>query len=124
MKISNVHVSAGRTFNHPFEQYSNFRCDVQLQAHVEDGEDPIAATHELQATVEKIAEDHKQDLLKNIRKLQEIARANEEISELERRTDMALNRIKELRKSVAAYQGGERLELDGGDDYDADAQDR
>lgn len=116
MKIDHVHVSAGRTFNHPFEQYSNFRCDVQLQGRVEEGEDPIEATHALQATVEKIAEDHKQDLLKNIRKLQEIARANEEISELERRTDMALNRIKELRRSVAAYQGGERLELDGGDD--------
>jgi hypothetical protein len=114
MKIHNIHVSAGRTFNHPFEQYSNFRCDVQLQAGLEPDEDPVAATQALQAQVEKIAEDHKQDLLKNIRKLQEISRANEEISELERRTDMALNRIKELRRSVAAYQGGERLELDGG----------
>jgi hypothetical protein len=114
MKIHNIHVSAGRTFNHPFEQYSNFRCDVQLQAGLEPDEDPVAATQALQAQVEKIAEDHKQDLLKNIRKLQEISRANEEISELERRTDIALNRIKELRRSVAAYQGGERLELDGG----------
>lgn len=116
MKIDHVHVSAGRTFNHPFEQYSNFRCDVQLQARIEDGEDPMMATQSLQATVEKIAEDHKQDLLKNIRDLERIARCNEEISQLEDRMQQADARIKGLRKSVAAYQGGERLELDGGDD--------
>ena len=111
MKISNIHVSAGRTFNHPFEQYSNFRCDVQLQAHIEEGEDPIEATHALQAQVEKIAEDHKQDLLKNIRELERISRCNEEISQLEERMRQADERLKGLRRSVAAYQGGERLEL-------------
>lgn len=116
MKIDNIHVSAGRTFNHPFEQYSNFRCDVQLQARLEDGEDPMKATQELQATVEKITEDHKQDLLKNIRQLEKISRCNEEISALEDRMQQADMRIKDLRRSVAAYQGGERLELDGGEE--------
>lgn len=111
MKIHNIHVSAGRTFNHPFEQYSNFRCDVQLQAGLEPDEDPMKATQELQATVEKIAEDHKQDMLKNIRQLEKISRCNEEISALEERMQQADSRIKDLRRSVSAYQGGEGLEL-------------
>lgn len=118
MKISNIHVSAGRTFNHPFEQYSNFRCDVQLQAGLEPDEDPIKAVQDLQAQVEKIAEDHKQDLLKNIRELERIARCNDEISQLEERMRQADERLKGLRRSVAAYQGGERLELDGGSGED------
>ena len=118
MKIYKVHVSAGRTFNHPFEQYSNFRCDVQLQAEIEDGEDPVITTQALQAQVEKITEDHKQDLLKNIRELERIARCNEEISQLEERMRQANERLKGLRRSVAAYQGGERLELQG-DNSDA-----
>lgn len=113
MKIDRIHVSAGRTFNHPFEQYSNFRCDVQLQAEIEDGEDPIKSTADLQAQVEKIAEDHKQGLLKNIRELERIARCNDEISQLEERMRQADERLKNLRRSVSAYQGGERLELDG-----------
>jgi len=120
MKIHNIHVSAGRTFNHPFEQYSNFRCDVQLQAGLEPDEDPMKATQELQATVEKIAEDHKQDMLKNIRQLEKISRCNDEISALEERMAQADSRIKDLRRSVAAYQGGERLELDGDSETHSD----
>lgn len=106
MKITEVKVSAGRTFNHPFESYSNLRCDVHLQAVLEDGEDPKAATQSLQAQAEESAETHKQSLLSNLQKLQEITEQNREITELERRMDEAGLRLKALRNSVAAYQGG------------------
>ena len=106
MKITEVRVSAGRTFNHPFESYSNLRCDVHLQAVLEDGEDPKAATQALQAQAEETCETHKQSLLTNLQKLQEITEQNREITELERRMDQAGLRLKELRRSVASYQGG------------------
>jgi len=106
MKVTEVKVSAGRTFNHPFESYSNLRCDVHLQAVLEDGEDPKAATQQLQAQAEEAAETHKQSLLSNLHKLQEITEQNREITELERRMEQAGERLKSLRKSVAAYQGG------------------
>jgi hypothetical protein len=122
MKLTEVKVSAGRTFNHPFEQYSNLRCDVHLGAVVEDGEDGLACAKELQAKAEELAENHKQDLLKNIRDLQRIARANEEISHLEERMKQADERLKELRRSVSAYQGGP-LRLTGSDREDESEND-
>ena len=32
MKIQTITVTAGRTFNHPHEQYSNLRPEVQMTA--------------------------------------------------------------------------------------------
>jgi chromosome segregation ATPase len=104
VKIEQIKASAGRTFNHPYEQYSNLRCDVHLDARLEDGEDPVEAVGKLQAQVEELAEGHKQALLKNLHTLQRIAEATTEISELERRMQHADGRLKELRQAVAAYQ--------------------
>lgn len=102
MQIDEIKVSAGRTFNHPFESYSNLRCDVHLNAKLDTGEDASTATKQLQAQAEELAERHKESLLKNIRDLERIARANEEVSELERRIAAANARIKELRESTPA----------------------
>lgn len=49
MKVTNVKVSAGRTFNHPYESYSNFKHSVVLDAALEDGEDAPTAVKELQS---------------------------------------------------------------------------
>lgn len=100
MKIDEIKVSAGRTFNHPYEQYSNLRCDVHLNAKLEDGDDPIEATKKLQAQAEQICEGHKVTLIKNLHDLERISRQTEEISQLERRIQEAQEKLKGLRVSV------------------------
>jgi hypothetical protein len=55
MKVNEIRVSAGRTFNHPYESYSNLRFDVHLNAKLDEGEDPVAATRQLQAQAEEMA---------------------------------------------------------------------
>lgn len=100
MKVNEIRVSAGRTFNHPYESYSNLRFDVHLNAKLDEGEDPVAATRQLQAQAEEMAEQHKESLLKNIHDLQRIARANEEMSVLEARIRQAQQRLDELKKST------------------------
>ncbi len=70
MKITQITVKAGRTFNHPFESYSNLRPEVELTATVDDGESPIEAAAELQETAEKLVEDHKTKMLDRIYSLQ------------------------------------------------------
>lgn len=41
MKVTEITVHAGRTFNHPFEQFSNFRPGLSMTASLEEGEDQI-----------------------------------------------------------------------------------
>lgn len=102
MEITQIKVSAGRTFNHPFEQYSNLRCDVHLDAKLSEGEDPKVATQALQAQAEEICESHKQDLLKQIHSLEQLTRANAEISQLEDRIAQAQSRVNKLRQERIA----------------------
>lgn len=105
MRIDEIKVSAGRTFNHPYEQYSNLRCDVHLNAKLDDGEDAIEATKQLQARAEEICEGHKVTLIKNLHDLERLARQTEEISQLERRIQEAQSKLKDLKVSV----GGNHL---------------
>ena len=63
MEITEITVSAGRTFNHPYETYSNLRPGVTVKATLAPGENPTKAINELQALAEKTVEDHKQALL-------------------------------------------------------------
>ncbi|MDE2020777.1 MAG: hypothetical protein KGJ13_10610, partial [Patescibacteria group bacterium] len=69
MKINSIEVTAGRTFNHPHEQYSNLRPEVRMVATIEDGEDATKAVQELQAKAEQLVEDHKNGLLSSIEQL-------------------------------------------------------
>jgi hypothetical protein len=48
MKVTEIIVSAGRTFNHPYEDYSNLKPQVTLKATVDDGENFEDAVKELQ----------------------------------------------------------------------------
>lgn len=101
MQVTQIKVSAGRTFNHPFESYSNLRCDVHLDAHLAEGDDPKAATQQLQAQAEELCENHKQDLLRQINNLERLAQAQREISALEDRMQQASSRLKSLRAETA-----------------------
>lgn len=66
MQVTEIIVSAGRKFNHPFESYSNLSPGITLKAKLTDGEDWQVAAKALQAEAERIIEDHKQDLLESI----------------------------------------------------------
>jgi len=57
MQVTEVIVSAGRTFNHPYESYSNLRPMVTVKARLGPDEDPTKAINQLQALAEKTVED-------------------------------------------------------------------
>lgn len=82
MKIQQIVVTAGRTFNHPFESYSNLRPEVQLTATLDDGEDSTAATKQLQAQAEQLVEDHKNHLLGSIQELHDMSQRQQRIASL------------------------------------------
>lgn len=71
MQVNQITVRAGRTFNHPIESYSNLRCDAEMTATLDPGEDPIAATKSLRSQVETLCEEHKQEMLESIIALEE-----------------------------------------------------
>lgn len=96
MNITNVKVSAGRTYNHPHEQYSNLRCDVEMTAKL-NGEDPAIVIPQLQASCERMAEDHKQNMLNSIRELEELRGIQREAADLERTLKRGQDRLEELR---------------------------
>lgn len=98
MKITTVKVSAGRTFNHPYEQYANFRSHAELEASLDAGEDPIAVTKTLQAQVEQLAEDHKQGLLKSVEELHNLGERQQEMIGLKRQLTGAQKRLEEIRR--------------------------
>lgn len=66
MHVTRISVSAGRTFNHPYESFSNLRQDVSLTAELDVGEDPELATQNLQAKAEALVEAHKKSLLERL----------------------------------------------------------
>ena len=66
-RITKVSVSAGRTFNHPYERFANLRSHVQFEAEVQEGENCIAVAKGLQSEAEMLADTHKQNCLRAIR---------------------------------------------------------
>ena len=101
MKIRTIQVTAGRTFNHPFEDYSNLRPEVTMTAELADNEDANIATRQLQQRAEGLVEDHKQGLLKSIEELHQLTERQKEIVGLERQLSSAQARIDEIRKQNA-----------------------
>lgn len=106
MKINTIQVTAGRTFNHPHEQYSNLRPSVTMVATLEEGEDPGAATRELQAKAEQIVEDHKQGLLQSIEELYQLTERQAEMRGLQRQLEAAQKRLETIRSENPTLQLG------------------
>lgn len=98
MKITEIVVSAGRTFNHPYENFSNLRPQVTLNATLDEGDDPHAATKELQGKAEKLVEDHKQNMLQTLRELHHLSMARQEVYDVERKLADLNARLKDLRE--------------------------
>ncbi len=104
MKITEIKVSAGRTFNHPHESYSNLRPHVELRAALEEGEDPVAAIRELQGQAEQLVEDHKQSMLKSIEDLHELTERQQEMTTLQEQLGRAQTRLDQIRKHYPQLQ--------------------
>lgn len=83
MKITTITVQAGRTFNHPYESYSNLRPEVTLTAAIDPDEDPTAAARQLQAQAERLVEDHKNALLRSLEEIEHLRQAEREVANLE-----------------------------------------
>jgi len=98
MQVTEISVSAGRTFNHPYESFSNLKPHLTLKAALDEGEDPAAVAKDLQAKAEQLVEDHKQNMLKSLEELHNLTLAQQEMMSLERQLKNAQERIDELRK--------------------------
>lgn len=105
MKIKKIAATAGRTFNHPHEQYANFRFDLHFEAALDEAalEDPQEALKLLQSMAEQRAEQHKTAILADIRKKSEIEQVLQNI-ESEKRLNFDNEASK---KRLAEYE--ERL---------------
>jgi hypothetical protein len=63
MKIVRITAHAGCTFNHPHEQYSNFRPGITLEAEVEKRDDLEVVVKELQAATQELLDAEKARIL-------------------------------------------------------------
>ena len=97
MTITRIQVTAGRTFNHPYEQFSNLRREVGLEASLAEGDNPIDSTKELQARAEGLVEDHKQGILKSLHELNQLHEHAAEVRGLQHELTKAQHRLDALR---------------------------
>ena len=101
-KITEITVNAGRTFNHPYESYSNLRPSITFTASLEDGEDYEAVAKQLQAKAEQMVEDHKNALLRNLEEIESLSRAHREYASLEAGIQKMQRQVEELRRQNPA----------------------
>lgn len=104
MKIQTITVTAGRTFNHPHEDYSNLRPSVTMTATLDDGEDPHVATRDLQQRAEGLVEDHKRSLLHSIEDLYQLTERQAEVRGLEEQLKRTQSRLNQIRTENPALQ--------------------
>jgi hypothetical protein len=98
MQIVEIVVHAGRTFNHPYEDYSNLRPSVSMKATLGPEDNPEKVIQELQARAEALVEDHKRNMLRSLEELYHLGRAQQELISLENQLKNAQERIQELRE--------------------------
>jgi hypothetical protein len=96
MKVTQITVNAGRTFNNPYESYSNLRPEVTLTASLDDGEDATTAAKALQAQAEGLVEEHKTKLLMDLDRLHTYQTRTRDIARLESQIKTAQEHLNEL----------------------------
>jgi hypothetical protein len=121
MQITTITVYAGRTFNNPNESYSNLKPSLSLTATLDPGDNPETAVKFLQGQAEKLIEEHKASLLKQLEDVRDFENAQMEIRRLEmpvHKSDAARERIEELKarfpgiSAVAAIDGPDVQRID------------
>lgn len=110
MNVKTIQVTAGRTFNHPHEEYSNLRPSVTMVAELAPGDDPSQAVKELQKQAEGLVEDHKQSLLHSLEELYQLSRRQAEVRRLLTELTRAQDRLTEIRKEHPELALSEKTE--------------
>ncbi len=62
-RVFEINVQAGRTFNNPYESYSNLRPGLTVRAEIHEGEDWEAVARELQVRAEVLMDERKRQML-------------------------------------------------------------
>lgn len=75
MRITEITVNAGRTFNDPYESYANYKPGLTLKAALLEGEDAEQVAKDLQAKAEELMDAHKADLLAKAKTVHEAEQA-------------------------------------------------
>lgn len=102
MQITEITVSAGRTFNHPYESYSNLRPNLTLTATLDPGEDALQAIRTLQGQAEEVVEEHKQAMFASIEQLQRMTQREHDIARLLRLIAEEQRKLDLLRSAIAS----------------------
>lgn len=102
MTITHITVSAGRTFNDPFENFSNYKPHLTLTATIDPGEDirVEARVKELQALAERLMDEHKRKMLSDLRALQAASQIRQEVSDLERKITLFQERLEAIKRNA------------------------
>jgi hypothetical protein len=79
MITTKISVTAQAGFNHPFEQYSNFKPSVSIEALIEPGEDADTALRALQHKAQRFCDDEKARILAACQLEQDIENAESEV---------------------------------------------
>lgn len=98
MKVTEIIVSAGRTFNNPYESYANFKPQVTMKVLLSPEDDPATATKALQAQAEQLVEDHKNHLLESLRKLEQMKEAARQVAQLSEMIEQSQRKVAALRE--------------------------
>lgn len=102
MRVTEITVTAGRTFNHPFESYSNLRPEVVLKATLDAGDDVTIATNALQRHAERLVEDHKAGMLTSLAAINDMSIRRAKIADLERLLSRSQSELDSLRRDDEA----------------------
>ncbi len=85
MKITKITAGAARQFNHPWERFANFRCEIRLEAELTDGDDTEKVANdviELSIHAECVVERRKQHILSDLNAIRETKEVNDNIKRL------------------------------------------
>lgn len=104
MQVKEIIISAGRTFNHPYEQYANLKPHITLKAELAEPDDWQEEVKKMQAIAEGLIEDHKQLMLKQIQDLYDLTEKQREVTSLEHGMRQAQIRLNEIRKEHPQLQ--------------------
>ena len=86
-KVVEITVHAGRTFNHPYESYANFKPGVSLRATISEDEDPQQAAKTLQEQAELLAENQKQQILADLYQIEQQSRISSSVAATRRQIE-------------------------------------
>lgn len=110
MKVTQIVVNAGRTFNHPHESYSNLHPEVTLTASLEEGDNVEECAKSLQARAEELVENHKQHLISSLKRLHDLSMLERETASLEENIKTNQRRLENLRGQCEAISAGDDQE--------------